>query len=452
VSRLAWKEFRENLWMLLVTLLCPLAVLLFMRFVLGSREPWNQGPAGVLILIEFVIFGTWGAMRMSPERAVGWLTLRTLPVPVWQVWLLKLAAGVAWAVACAACAYWMGSTILPGPRTPESAALWVIASGLALCYTVGFVASLFFASTASGVLGTLGGSMGWFALAVLGEAVGRSSDVPSMVTIHYLLWIPPVILAVLALWVMSYQAKGASLKRTGAVLVAAFAVVLAILIVPRLPHLGQTRMQFYKYGGPSMVPCPETAQYADTEFIYAGVRRDREAKEPITGMQLWARSVDGQWKRLVASGDKRLTPLVWTSKRQLIYVSEAFRSERARLMQWDPRTGKSSIVAEMDTIPNELWYLLAQTGVAAEPGGDRIAFARVTSGRLDYDHYLDLWVMNLRTGEGRLLWPNISGREVLWRAGRIYLRSSGDLMAISPEGGRLEPAHSLPPATREEAR
>lgn len=446
MRQLAWKEFRENRAVLLQMLLLPLGILVLFGLLAGSHAFRTVGRGGGLVLAivaTFVLFPYWGATRMPHEREAGSLSLRMLPVRAWPVWLAKFVSGIVCALIYAALTCCLAMVVMHEPF-PLAKVIWMLAGAFASAYAISFTLSLFFSSQTSWVTGIFTSAALWAALASLRSQLGLSDS------IFFTPWILTAVLGVFAFWVIRSPSlkltvstprdKGASSWANRIVIAVATALVVilvAVLIASQFVPEYRTRQQFFA-----------NAQVADQQLVVCpGPDFFAQASAGDSDMQLKVYSGDRKHERLVASGT-HLAPLAWTSDRRLIYLSRAFGLRQMQLMLWDPRTGHSVQLSTMDAIRDELREYPTPISVAVEPGGNRIAFVRT---KLGLDVQRDLWVKNLRTGEQRLIAANIGDYEVLWRAGRIYLRSE-DLMVVSPDGGRPEVAHRLPAPSMEEAR
>lgn len=94
MRRLLWKEWHEIRWYLVGLLLGPwLLSLRTSTHLLDDRNyVLDSGSMPVMVLLLVIAF--WGATRLSGENRPGRLSMRTLPVSRWKVFVVKLLPGL----------------------------------------------------------------------------------------------------------------------------------------------------------------------------------------------------------------------------------------------------------------------------------------------------------------------------------------------------------------------
>lgn len=452
MKRLLWKEAREQWPFALAVLAMPPLLLLLERAVARERDVWPVYQDDLWLL--YTLLAVWGAVLMPRERARGRLTLETLPAARWQVWVVKAWPGLVAAILSTGIAMALGRFGGPFENIGHQEVTWpVAAGGAALGFSAAFAASLVFGPVPSGLLG--------FALAICGPGIEDlfegQPDYTGLRLGLVLMALAAAFLA-LALWLMVARQDVADRASGRWIVSTAAACVLGLALWPAfgkgyLP--GFFTIQFaITDGAPTVLVSRRLGMVAHKEEGWIREAADGPDKpKRITGRYsaLWVRRLDGEEARRVAlirkaafdpfnprPGD--VTIIGWLADGRLLY---ALPERDALTWQlWSPQTQRSrqvtSTEAPMTTNP------LTQSFASVEPGGTRAAALRPPIGKVLPSPHLDLWLLDLDTGDWSLRWPGVAGENVVWRRDRLYITGAAGVWSLDPDGGRPRREHGLP--------
>ena len=447
MRRLLWKEAREQLWFALAALASPVVLAAF-RLLLHATWTWPQDHGDVVPI--YAVFVIWGAWTVSGEREHGRLTLSTIPVPRWQIWLAKILPALPVAILTAALTAQIGNAqgnyLTPG----------LMAAACTLCFSAAFLLGIALSAPVAALLSGFVVSLGMCAvnLATKSEPYADRSILDAAVA-EPLIWAEIAFLLLAAFVAISWRG-GIPSPRKARWPVALGALLVAVpgvwsLVAPSRHH-SDTHDWFANT--PLVSRATGWVAFAD------GFPRDwpprRRNPALYSNVGLWVMRLDGSARGLVS--DKVMPqPVVWLGTGELLYVERDVRTQVDRYLTWSPRSGRSrTLLSErIRETANQPWVSAAvgweSSWYAAEPGGTRFACLRKSKSHLPSDGY-DLWVVDSATGKSTLLAPWVDAICVYWRAGRIYTLSDSGPKSISPSGGPLRNETHLPPPDKEESR
>lgn len=416
--RLFWKEAREQMWFAIAGLLLPCALLWHLRATDPTRPVWPDRSSDLFLLAVF--FAVWGASRLAHERQAGQLTLGSLPIRSWQIWIAKVLPAMLVCFVGVLLALHLGLATSRDPLDEGSRQLWfgIASGGVFLAFATAFAISDGFHPAIGAVLGG--------AIAVMGIDAA-CMGVPSSAATSAI-WAAALVTA--AIPVLSHVGRSNRLFLSRVFTIVVCAAVSRSQIV--LPARG-TGAFILSLIVNSESPIPPNSLVSRSTGRVAILKvgfpnHDTEWDE------LFVARLDGSGRRRVAQAS-HIVPLEWTPNGRLLFEEELDKPEHVRWVLWDPAVGSSPIARfrfpEMDlkspytptvvTAPNDRWiaYLRPPQKTLAPLAG-----------------LVDLCVLDTVSGQQRLVLPAVGSASLSWNAGRIVVdRDHGSRFSIAPTGG-----------------
>jgi hypothetical protein len=435
--RLLWKELREQGPFALAALLAPAPILLFAHLVL--KDPGLLSTL-FLLWVPYAIFAGWGATRMPRERESGRLTLGALPAPWWQVLPLKAFPAIVWAV-CLVFAYGYGyghiyAAAEGGDVEITPSQMWPPAGLVALGYSSALLAGLFWQTAISTVAGLLAGAAGYWLL----DSGMDGPDLWATIAV----WALVAALVVAAACVVMARSRGARPRRIGVVAASPLVVAAAVLLARSVGALSEEAQDWY-------LGIAVWAPEVQSGNLVAKVE-NAKGKGATRSYRIIASDLDGRDLGVLKRQGLPVS-LAWTSQGDLVFREVTQATRQDSLVLWSPTTGGLRVVTQrVAEMPRLGWFLGGYEEIAVEPNGERVAliYPRRVS-RLSRAENQELWVVDLRTGAQRLLYPDVDAGKLWWRRGRVYMQQgwTNRLWSSSPDRGGLRREFSLPPASED---
>ncbi|HEY3414418.1 MAG TPA: hypothetical protein VGM51_15375 [Armatimonadota bacterium] len=441
--RLFWKEANEQFWFALAAIASPVITLAYMSYF-SNTQRWPTEHSEVLLI--YAVFLIWGARSFPGERDQARMTLATIPVPRWQVWVAKTLPAVLIAFATASLAWQIGqihfydstNVFKPG----------VMATGFTFCFSAGFLMGAAVSAPLAAVLAGGVVTLGMYAVNLASRSLPwtgfRGVDALRW---ERLIWAETAVLLLAALAAVAW--RGGLLSPRKARWPVALATLLVTVPGAMCAYLCYPR-SFSPFPGDPLLASRNTGWIAYTDFL----PHPRTPQPGSYALGLWVMHLDGSNRRLI--NDESAAPVLWLGTGELLYAVRKPATQVDRFMAWNPRSGRSRFVlsAPMNDTVRPPWLSLyrglGSSWYATEPHGTRFALFRKPQSRLQSDRY-DLWLVDAATSKARLLAPSVSADAVYWRGGRIFIAGSG-LKSISPSGGPLRDETLLPSPDKEDSR
>lgn len=444
--RLLWKEAREQLWFVIAALTAPFVIAAY-KVLLHDPRLWPQDHGDALLV--YAVFVIWGARSIPAEREHGRLTLATIPVPRWGIWLAKIVPAFALSFVSAAIMWSIGTAQASG-LTPD-----VVAATSVLCFSTAFLLGIALPAPTAALL-TCFSTL----LAVCAANAWISGSASDLAPSKYPARWDHVVLAEIMLLLLAGLVAIAWRGAMASPRKARLPVVLGILalIVPSAwtvmaPSRHDSDTDSWFAGGPLVSRSAGWVAFLDG-FPHGWPHRKRNPIYRDTG--LWVMRLDGSDRRLVS--DRLMPePVVWLGTGELLYIERDDFRNTDRYLAWNPKTARSRFVRVEPTgkTVNQPWVSPAEgweaSWVAAEPHGTRFACFHKSQSYLR-NSALDLWLVDTATGKATLLAPWLDATAVYWRAGRIYVVRGDGADSISPSGGALREETRLPGPDKEASR
>ncbi len=421
MKRLIWKELRENIWMMGVTLVVSVMLILFYCYR-GNSFPLSPSD---LVLVN-IMFAVWGALQSSHKKE---RSIQFLPLRWWNTALIRLSIGTIWVWFCAALMCLVGYHF----SVSISVYSFFYVSGMVLSYTVALLAGMLWNAGFSGILGAVVGVFGWKYLANPYFLTHEDMRYFTASTSGLCLVLSCMVIVFACLKTRAYSIK--SLRIAAIICVALLVVAIqyggGIDTAADIKHGQFKACESHLLGRVAYV----TDGY-EVEIITGYRTRSRRT------YKLHTADIDGKNSKIIARGYWAY-PILWAANGELIYTKSVGKKFISRLCAWSTHTGTSRVITDLPII---------STGIDGKAifgvNGEYLAIVCVKRNVLNQPKWDDLWIINLNTGAKRLAYPYIElDIQPIVRKGKLYLRQYNEWTEISFEGGLAHQVSALPEMT-----
>jgi hypothetical protein len=447
MKRLLWKEWQEVKWYLAILLVGPWAfaasgvcTLGFLRITqVGSRSWTDQTWLDIAVL--FAVIALWGATRIENGHRTHGFGLDWLPAKPWTVWAVKFLPGLMASILFPAGVLLAAHTLfhpeygarhIPRVDAWDLTRLYLAVSIAAYC--VSFAAATLLSTAASLVTTAVLVFIGFYTdLALFLE------HHESWTLGHSALSQMTLIAMTVSLVVWASNRRSEPKKRWITATVTTF-ILCGILVLGFHRDVGRV------FGGHD-----QEASYNPSETPRSLVDpvNTAEAYRVVTSMPKHQEKYELRVRTTTAdvpvARANYVAPYAWVSNGNLIFgTTEDYKTMSLR--EWDRYSGKVTLLTRVES---QIQWNGLRPIKRVIPNQDGTKAAMLI---LPYEgDASDLWVLDLKTHESRLICPGVSphwdqvrpGQDnpAVWRGDNIIFYRSGEFWSIRSDGKDLHPLH-----------